>query len=220
MDEPVAVNIPDDTKEHIENEPSNKNLFLKIAQKLGLKRSEAEEGERNSAFNLRTFRTLLQLEFRGSPLVLSLGLIAAILEGAVLPSFAIIFGKNFNLFAENSSVIQSTTWKYSLAFFGLGVGVNVLAYLRVSTFGIASEKLAKNLRSAAFANLVKQDVAFFDVQKSGELSNKLSADVALIQSGLAKAGQYIMNISQCIVGVIIGLAFGPELAGVLIALSP
>ncbi|GJQ12841.1 hypothetical protein GpartN1_g4632.t1 [Galdieria partita] len=190
----------------------------KLLHLLNLKKANSKDVKQTA--NLQSFRKLVKLEFQGSPLIVSFGLLAAIMEGAVLPSFAIIFGKNFNLFTESSSAIQSTTWKYSLAFFALGVGVNILAYIRVSTFGVASEKLAKNLRTAAFSSLVQQEVAFFDVQKSGELANRLSSDVALIQTGLAKAGQYIMNISQCVVGVIIGLAFGPALAGVLIALSP
>ncbi|KAK4526668.1 hypothetical protein GAYE_SCF26G4584 [Galdieria yellowstonensis] len=208
-----------DRKNSLENEqPKEESWRSKVARRIMFWKS-APNSDKQSA-NLHSFRKLIAMEFRGSPFILSFGLLAAILEGAVLPSFAIIFGKNFNLFTEGAHAIQSTTWKYSLAFFALGVGVNILAYIRVSTFGVASEKLAKNLRTAAFSSLVKQEVSFFDVQKSGELANRLSSDVSLIQTGLAKAGQYIMNVSQCVVGVIIGLAFGPALAGVLIALSP
>ncbi|EME28586.1 ABC transporter, subfamily B, ATP-binding & transmembrane domain isoform 1 [Galdieria sulphuraria] len=204
---------------NLKNEQNTPETWhLKVLRLLNLKKGTSK-GDKPAA-NLHTFRKLVALEFRGSPFIICLGLLAAIMEGAVLPSFAIIFGKNFNLFTESSSAIQSTTWKYSLAFFALGVGVNILAYIRVSTFGVASEKLSKNLRTAAFSSLVRQEVSYHDIQKSGELANRLSSDVSLIQTGLAKAGQYIMNISQCVVGVIIGLAFGPALAGVLIALSP
>jgi hypothetical protein len=144
-----------DRKNSLESEqPKEESWRSKVARRIMFWKS-APNSDKQSA-NLHSFRKLIAMEFRGSPFILSFGLLAAILEGAVLPSFAIIFGKNFNLFTEGASAIQSTTWKYSLAFFALGVGVNILAYIRVSTFGVASEKLAKNLRTAAFSSLVKQ----------------------------------------------------------------
>jgi ABC-type multidrug transport system fused ATPase/permease subunit len=39
------------------------------------------------------------------------------------------------------------------------------------------------IRREVFAAIVRQDIAFFDVTRTGELTNRLASDTAVIQDG-------------------------------------
>nr|XP_054756997.1 mitochondrial potassium channel ATP-binding subunit-like [Lytechinus pictus] len=47
----------------------------------------------------------------------------------------------------------------------------------IAILSSVGERLASRLRTALFSSLLKQDIAFFDVHHTGELVNRLSADV-------------------------------------------
>ncbi|MFO0580353.1 MAG: ABC transporter transmembrane domain-containing protein [Polyangia bacterium] len=66
--------------------------------------------------------------------------------------------------------------------------VAVFAVLGVSTalrfvlFSNAGERIVARLRSDLFASLMSQEIAFFDAQKTGELTNRLAADTTVLQN--------------------------------------
>jgi ABC-type multidrug transport system fused ATPase/permease subunit len=45
---------------------------------------------------------------------------------------------------------------------------------------IASERIVANLRKTVFAKIMKQDISFFDMRKTGELVNRLSSDTTMM----------------------------------------
>jgi ATP-binding cassette subfamily B (MDR/TAP) protein 1 len=167
-----------------------------------------------------TARRILALAWSSSATMIIIGSIASVLEGATLPAFAIVFGRMFQVFTKSSSEINSQTWKYSVGFVGIGVFEFIVAGARTALFGIASERLARDLRIAAFSNLVEQDVTYFDRRKAGELGGKLNNDVQVIQYSFSKIGAVMFNLAQCLVGIVVAFIFAPALTGVLIALSP
>ncbi|BAM79212.1 ATP-binding cassette, sub-family B, member 1 [Cyanidioschyzon merolae strain 10D] len=167
-----------------------------------------------------TARRIFALAWSSSATMIVIGFIASILEGATLPAFAIVFGRMFQVFTKSKSQIEGETWKYSVGFVGIGVFEFIVAGSRTALFGIASERLARDLRVAAFSNLVEQDVTYFDRRKAGELGGKLNNDVQVIQYSFSKLGAVLFNLAQCVVGIIVAFIFAPALTGVLIALSP
>ncbi|KAF6000992.1 hypothetical protein F1559_000762 [Cyanidiococcus yangmingshanensis] len=167
-----------------------------------------------------TARRISALAWSSSAVMITIGAIASILEGATLPAFAIVFGQMFQVFTKSSNEITSQTWKYSVGFVGIGVFEFIVAGARTALFGIASERLARDLRIAAFSNLVEQDVTYFDRRKAGELGGKLNNDVQVIQYSFSKIGAVMFNLAQCLVGIVVAFIFAPALTGVLIALSP
>ena len=55
---------------------------------------------------------------------------------------------------------------------------------------ISGNRIIKRLREGLFSNIVKQDIAFFDKNKTGELINRLSTDTSLVGQSVT------MNISD------------------------
>ncbi|XP_037086285.1 ATP-binding cassette sub-family B member 10, mitochondrial-like [Pollicipes pollicipes] len=61
---------------------------------------------------------------------------------------------------------------------------------RVYLMGISGARIAQQLRVSVFGALLRQEVAFFDRSRTGELVNRLSADTALVSQSVT------MNISD------------------------
>lgn len=69
-----------------------------------------------------------------------------------------------------------------LAFMALFVVGAVFIFLRAYLFTLAGERVVMRLRQQLFSHLLKQEVAFFDKEKTGELLNRLGADTAVLQN--------------------------------------
>lgn len=48
----------------------------------------------------------------------------------------------------------------------------------------AGEKIVRNLRESLFSSILRQEVGFFDKNRTGELINRLSSDTARVGSVL------------------------------------
>lgn len=57
---------------------------------------------------------------------------------------------------------------------------NCLKFIKFSLFWVVGQKITQTLRSKVYSAIVKQEVAFFDKNKTGELINRLSADTSLV----------------------------------------
>lgn len=55
---------------------------------------------------------------------------------------------------------------------------------------LAGQRITQTLRQAVFSSIVRQEVAFFDKNKTGELVNRLSSDTSLVSQSIT------MNISD------------------------
>ncbi|KAG7360075.1 efflux ABC transporter permease/ATP-binding protein [Nitzschia inconspicua] len=102
----------------------------------------------------------------------------------------------------------------ALAIYAAGL---VGGYLRAAILGVIGERMVARLRYKLFGSILKQEIAFFDEHKSGELVSRLGSDTTLLQQVIS------MSIPEALVGVIktvvsIGLMFwiSPKLAGVSI----
>lgn len=60
---------------------------------------------------------------------------------------------------------------------------SIAAFFRAWMFTWAGQRLVARIRRDVFAAIVRQDIAFFDVNRTGELTNRLSSDTAVIQNG-------------------------------------
>jgi ATP-binding cassette, subfamily B (MDR/TAP), member 1 len=75
-------------------------------------------------------------------------------------------------------------------------------------FGTATERMNKRVRDSAFSNLIRQEVAYFDVRSVGSITTKLSEDAALIHSFSGQPiRMLVMNLSSVLVGVIVALVY-------------
>ena len=70
-------------------------------------------------------------------------------------------------------------------------------------FGTATERMNKRVRDTAFNNLIRQEIAWFDVRPVGAITTQLSNDAALLHSF---SGEPIRTLVLELASVVVGLA--------------
>ena len=75
-------------------------------------------------------------------------------------------------------------------------------------FGTATERMNKRVRDAVFANLIGQEISYFDVRQVGTITSQLADDAALIHSFSGQPiRMMVMNISSVVVGVVVAFIY-------------
>ena len=64
--------------------------------------------------------------------------------------------------------------KLVLIYTGLGVGLIIVTYFQVSMFKMAAERQGHKIRLLFYQSILQQEIGWFDVNLSGELSSRLS----------------------------------------------
>lgn len=107
----------------------------------------------------------------------------------------------------------------TLLIMGVAFAIGGLAlFISYWLFELAGERLIRGLRSRLFSTYVRQSVAFFDEQSTGELMNRLSSDCTAIQDTLTKRlGEGMHYVVLATVGLALMIRTSPRLT--LISLS-
>jgi ATP-binding cassette subfamily B (MDR/TAP) protein 10 len=73
---------------------------------------------------------------------------------------------------------------------------------RVYSLQLASQRMVKRLREMLFSRIMRQEVAFFDKTKTGELVNRLSADTSVVAQSLSQnISDGLRSIFQALGGI-------------------
>ena len=64
------------------------------------------------------------------------------------------------------------------------VGVGIATFFRSYLFTVAGERIVMRLQGTLFEALMRQDIAFFDTHRTGELTNRLAADTTVLQKAV------------------------------------
>lgn len=102
--------------------------------------------------------------------------------------------------AEAWDAVKSTI----LSIFLIVIIGSICTAIRGWLFSSASERVVARLRKNLFSHLVQQEIAFFDVTRTGELLSRLSEDTQIIKNAATtNLSEALRNLST----VLIGLAF-------------
>lgn len=75
-------------------------------------------------------------------------------------------------------------------------------------FGTASERMNKRIRDDTFTALVRQEVAYFDVRSTGNITSQLEEDTTKIQTFSGEPIRtFFLNISSVVVGVTVSFIY-------------
>nr|XP_006823098.1 PREDICTED: multidrug resistance protein 1A-like [Saccoglossus kowalevskii] len=153
-----------------------------------------------------------------------IGSLAAIINGAVQPAFAVVFSKIIGIFSNpNEDEIRADANFFSLLFVVIGV-VSGLAYLLQSTmFGKSGEELTMRLRSLTFRAMLKQEISWFDEPKNstGVLTTRLASDASLVHGAAGiRIATVISSVANMGTGIIIAFVFGWQMTLVVLACVP
>lgn len=98
-----------------------------------------------------------------------------------------------------------------------GISTTIRGWL----YTLIGERLVRKLRADLFYKIVNQDITFFDVNKTGELMNRLSSDTAVIQSCLSvNISMGLRSLAEVFVSVVLLFITSWELTLVMIAVVP
>ncbi|KAM1956672.1 hypothetical protein ACFX16_026054 [Malus domestica] len=152
------------------------------------------------------------------------GTIGAIGNGSAMPLMTILLGEMINSFGsnQNNADVVSAVSKVALIYFYLAIGTGVAATLQVSCWMVTGERQAARIRGLYLKTLLRQDVAFFDLETyTGEVIGRMSGDTVLIQDAMGeKVGKFLQLFSTFIGGFIIAFIKGWLLTLVMLSSIP
>lgn len=102
----------------------------------------------------------------------------------------------------------------------LGIG-GVFTLFRVALFTISGERVVARLKKMLFSRIIKQEVAFFDVNKTGELVNRLSADCTVLQNAVTvNISMVLRELASAIGGITILFVISWKLTLIMLSVIP
>jgi ABC transporter fused permease/ATP-binding protein len=97
----------------------------------------------------------------------------------------------------------------------------VFTMLRSWLFTVAGERVVARLRSDLFASILGRELAFFDVSRTGELTNRLASDTTVLQNTVTVNVSMALRFTfGAIGGVLMLLYMSFSLAGMALAVVP
>uniref|UniRef100_A0A3B5AWZ1 ATP-binding cassette sub-family B member 10, mitochondrial n=1 Tax=Stegastes partitus TaxID=144197 RepID=A0A3B5AWZ1_9TELE len=92
---------------------------------------------------------------------------------------------------------------------------------RVYLMQASGQQIVRNLRASVFASILRQEVAFFDRNRTGELINRLSADTAVVGHSITdNLSDGLRAVAQAAAGVSMMFYISPSLASFVLLIVP
>jgi len=169
------------------------------------------------AKNAVAFSRLFRFATVYDALLLSCGLLCAMANGGSMSAFAILMGRAFNEL-NSSTGISTTTLLY---FVWIGLGTWTAGALQIYFFTVAAERMTIAMREQYLSSVLKQDVAYFDTSKPGELATAVSENAVLFRDALGeKLGSLVQYLSMFVAGIIVGFTYSWKLTLVILCVTP
>ncbi|XP_028256830.1 ATP-binding cassette sub-family B member 10, mitochondrial [Parambassis ranga] len=92
---------------------------------------------------------------------------------------------------------------------------------RVYLMQASGQQIVRNLRTSVFSSVLRQEVAFFDRNRTGELINRLSADTAVVGRSITdNLSDGLRAVAQAAAGVSMMFYVSPGLASFVLLIVP
>eukprot|EP00731_Ephydatia_muelleri_P029636 Em0021g159a len=215
----AAVNIQGDVS--ITSFSVNESEPL-LGRLVGPTSMDREEGDGEEEETSVSFLKVLRLSSREWWLLL-LGVLGSVVDGAVYPVFAIIFGEALEVFSLPASQVVPNIHKWAELFLVLGVVSGISVFIKNVSFSISGGALTARLRAMTFRSILRQEMGWFDLEEnsSAALSTKLASDVPLVQGATgARLGVLAEAFFGLTLAVALGLYYSWPLALVILGIIP
>ncbi len=207
---PAGAGTEDDDAVEIIEEDKNDDVDPTVEEK-----KKQEEMMKNAV----PFGDLFRFADTKDKVLIAFGTVGAIIAGAMLPGFSIVFGEMMN--GINGTNFMGKIEELALVFFYMGLGTLLCSYLELALFMNAAENQAGRFRQEYLKALMRQEVAWHDKQKAGDLTVQLTEEVRKFQDGVGeKLGQVIHHTATFVGGMIIAMVKGWQLTLVIFSLTP
>ncbi|XP_078676320.1 ATP-binding cassette sub-family B member 10, mitochondrial-like [Branchiostoma floridae x Branchiostoma belcheri] len=170
----------------------------------------------------KDLRRLLQLarpERRRVAAAIGLLLISSAVTMAVPYSMGRVIDTIYSA-VEQGNVMDNLKWicKILVVVFIVGGCANAG---RVYLMQMSGQRIVNRLRNAVFGSIMKQETAFFDKTRTGELINRLSADTALVGYAVTEnISDGLRSTVAVVAGVGMMFYVSPQLASIVLTVVP
>ncbi|XP_042041435.1 ABC transporter B family member 25-like, partial [Salvia splendens] len=168
--------------------------------------TDLEHGDAVPAANVGFGRVLsLAKPEAGSLIIGTVALLIASTSSILVPKFG---GKIIDIVSgdtetpEQKSEALSAVYSTIFAIFMIVVIGSICTTIRAWLFSSASERVVARIRKNLFSHLVSQEIAFFDITRTGELLSRLSEDTQIIKNAATtNLSEALRNFSTAFIGV-------------------
>ncbi|HEX7003289.1 MAG TPA: ABC transporter transmembrane domain-containing protein [Trueperaceae bacterium] len=154
---------------------------------------------------------------------LIVGIVAVAVAGLLTLALPLLARNLFNsAFAARGAVQRTADLDLiALTLLGLFVLQAVFNFLRVYMLGLVGEGVVADLRKELYGHLLDLPVPFFDSRKTGEITSRLTADVATVQAAVSQGVAQLVNQAVTLLGAAVFLlVLNARLTLVMLAVIP
>ncbi|KAI9733531.1 MAG: hypothetical protein M1834_003131 [Cirrosporium novae-zelandiae] len=144
-------------------------------------------------------RTVFTYTTLSDKFILFISALSAVIAGALNPLLTVIYGQLVGVFdgftagSVSGSQLRSKISTYSLYYIYLAIAIFVFIYLSTVGFYYVGERMARALRRAYLKAILRQNIAFFDLLRPGEITTRIMSDMGLIQEGITSKISIALN---------------------------
>lgn len=122
-----------------------------------------------------------------------------------------------SLQARDLEKINQISWVILIVFVLQAIASTIRYYL----FTMAGERIVQRLRSDLYSAILRQEIAFFDFNKTGELISRISSDTSILQNAVSvNVSMGLRNLAAAIGGLALMIHTSPKLALSMLLVIP
>jgi ATP-binding cassette, subfamily B (MDR/TAP), member 1 len=164
------------------------------------------------------FRDLYRYASRMDMVALCVGLLMTVINGALFPCMALIFGEAISSFQPYDDVRVRNA---ALLYLGVAVLLFLTDYVSFVLFHFTAERQMKALREQGFRHMLFLDMTWYDSHDALQLSSRLNGDTVKIKDGMGqKLGDSLRFTAQFVAGYVIGFSKGWQISIVMACVMP
>jgi len=119
--------------------------------------------------------------------------------------------------AGGEEMLNNAVLAMAAVFAVQGVAVAFRYYL----FSVAGERIVTRLRESVFGAIIEQEIGFFDLRRTGELTSRLTSDATVVQNTVSvNLSMGLRNTVLLVGGLTLLVASSPRLTLLMLALVP
>lgn len=206
---------------------SSRSFSLSFGLPLGIDIQESTLDKENIIQPLEklqkvSVRRLAHLNKSELPILIS-GMIAAGVNGVILPIFGMLLSNVIDTFFEPPTKLKKESKFYSEMFIVIGL-VSLFALPTKSyLFAVAGSQLIRRIRVLTFEKVLQMEIGWFDdsMNMSGAIGTRLSVEAATLKRLVGDAlAQIVQNAATLVAGLAIAFSASWQLSLIILALIP
>lgn len=213
----VPVNAAIDSTTFSHNNPQT----IKASSQLSIDMSEKVRGNVMVKGKSATYSQLFREADALDCLLMILGTLSSLGNGASLPAFIVLFGRILDELNGEMTNIQSTVNYVATLFLIVGAGNLVASFSQVVSWTVTGERQVQKIRNKYIRAILSQEIGWFDTCGAAELSTRCADTCGKLQDGLGRhLGALLQNLFTFLTSFVVAFYLSWNLTVVLLASLP